>query len=467
MKPRQKGQKWEISYRCPGYSKPIYERFLSYEAAKLRIAEIEYEKSIGQLRPPQVSVQGDTGASKKFITIGELLDEYVQLYGLRHWGDSYLSYSRHRIEHYIKPYIGNVLLCDLTAHTLDLFYNSLQDKPAVILKGHKATDKTISPQVIEKIHTLMKSALSQAVTWGYIQTNPAVNITLPKTKSQPRDVWTPDQAQSAIDRCDDPLLRLAMLLALGCSLRIGEILGLTWDCVDITDESVTSGTAGIYINKELKRCDKSSLDDLKRRGRSTVLFAFPDRKQGAKTSLVLKDPKTASSVRTVFLPDTVSNALREMKAAQESDKELLGAAYTDYNMVLAHQDGRPYEEHQIADKLRKLIQANNLPPVVFHSLCHCSTTVKLQISGGNIKAVQGDTGHAQARMVTDLYAHTNTEDRRRLAQRMEQDFFQSSKQPASDDCTPVDETAQALRLLQENPDMAKLIIAALGRSTDS
>lgn len=465
MTPRKKGQKWEITYRCPGYSKPIYERFPSYEAAKLRIAEIEYEKSIGQLRPPQVSVQGDSNASKKFITVGELLDEYVQLYGLRHWGDSYLSYSRHRIEHYIKPYIGSVLLCDLTAHTLDHFYNSLQDKPAVILKGHKVTDKMISPQVIEKIHTLMKSALNQAVTWGYLQTNPATNITLPKTKSQPREVWTPDQAQSAIDLCDDPILRLAMLLALGCSLRIGEILGLTWDCVDITEESILNGTAGVYINKELKRCNKSCLEDLKRRGRSTVLFAFPDLKQGAKTSLVLKDPKTTSSVRTVFLPDTVSNALREMKAAQEANKELLGAAYEDYNMVLAHQTGRPYEEHQIADKLRKLIQANDLPPVVFHSLRHCSTTVKLQISGGNIKAVQGDTGHAQARMVTDLYAHTNTEDRRRLAQRMEEDFFQSGKQPVADDSA--DETTEALRLLQKNPDMAKLIIAALGRTSSS
>ena len=467
MTPRKKGQKWEISYRCPGYSKPIYERFPSYEAAKLRIAEIEYEKSIGQLRPPQVSVPGDNSASKKFVTVGELLDEYVQLYGLRHWGDSYLSYSRHRIEHYIKPYIGSVLLCDLTAHILDRFYNSLQDKPAVILKGHKAKDKTISPHVIEKIHVLMKSALNQAITWGYIQTNPATNITLSKAKSQPREVWSPDQAQLAIDLCGDPVLRLAMLLALGCSLRIGEILGLTWDCVDITEESIASETAGVYIHTELKRCDKSSLEDLKRRGRSTVLFMFPDLKQGAKTSFVLKDPKTASSIRTVFLPGTVTTALREMRVSQETDKALLGAAYLDYNMVLAHQDGRPYEEHQIADKLRELIQKNDLPPVVFHSLRHCSTSVKLQISGGNIKAVQGDTGHAQARMVTDLYAHTNTEDRRRLAQKMEQDFFQGSKQSASDDKAPEAETAQAMRLLQENPDMAKLIIAALGRSAGS
>lgn len=94
-----------------------------------------------------------------------------------------------------------------------------------------------------------------------------------------------------------------MLLALGCSLRIGEILGLTWDCVDMTEESIANGTAGICINKELKRCDKSSLDDLKRRGRSTVLFMFPDLKQGAKTSLVLKDPKPPAASAPSFSPE--------------------------------------------------------------------------------------------------------------------------------------------------------------------
>ena len=44
MVPRKKGQKYEISYRCAGYEKPFYERFDTYEAAKLRIAQIEYEK---------------------------------------------------------------------------------------------------------------------------------------------------------------------------------------------------------------------------------------------------------------------------------------------------------------------------------------------------------------------------------------------------------------------------------------
>ena len=119
-------------------------------------------------------------------------------------------------------------------------------------------------------------------------------------------MWTTEEAQRALSLCDDPILLLAMLLALGCSMRIGEILGLTWDCVDISESSTADGTACVLVNKELKRCDKTSLADLQRRGRSDVRFVFPERKQTASsTSLVLKEPKTASSVRKVFLPKTV------------------------------------------------------------------------------------------------------------------------------------------------------------------
>lgn len=60
----------------------------------------------------------------------------MQIYGLKHWGDSYLSTNQHYILHYIKPVIGDVPVKDMTTHDLDLFYDSLQDRPAVVLKGH-------------------------------------------------------------------------------------------------------------------------------------------------------------------------------------------------------------------------------------------------------------------------------------------------------------------------------------------
>ena len=215
MRPRKKGQQYEICYRCPGYTKPIYERFPTYEAANLRVAQIEYEKSIGEFRPPKQTPIQTKRAQKKFITVSELLDEYVQVYGLNHWGDSFLSCNIHRIEHYIKPYLGNVAVKDLTTHDLDLFYDSLQDKPAVVLKGHKKTDACVSRSVIEKTHALLRSALNQAVIWEYIPSNPALRVTLPKYQPQERTVWSASEAQQALDSCTDPVLKLCMLLALG------------------------------------------------------------------------------------------------------------------------------------------------------------------------------------------------------------------------------------------------------------
>ena len=464
MKPRKKGQQYEISYRCPRYSKPFYERFSSYEEANLRIAQIEYEKSLGVFQPPKPVPIPIRATRQKYITVGELMDEYVQVYGLNHWGDSFLSCSKHRIEHYIKPYLGNVAVKDLTTHDLDLFYDSLQDKPAVVLKGHKKTDATVSLSVIEKTHALLRSALNQAVKWEYISSNPAERVTLPKYRPAERDVWSASEAQYALDCCLDPVLHTAMLLALGCSMRIGEILGLTWDCVDFSDESIHDGTAHVFVNKEVKRCQKDSLEALAHRGRSQVIFTFPEWKRtDSTTSLVLKSPKTESSVRKVYLPKTVALALREVKSSQDALKLLIGDEYTDYGLVIAHEDGRPYEERQIAALLRKLIADYNLRPVVFHSLRHCSASLKLQIDGGNIKAVQGDTGHAQARMVTDLYAHTHNEDRRRLAQKVDEDFFQ--KRPSETKKAAAHEADLAYQLLQDNPNIAKLIIATLQKKS--
>jgi integrase len=56
--------------------------------------------------------------------------------------------------------------------------------------------------------------------------------------------------------------------------------------------------------------------------------------------------------------------------------------------------------------------------VVFHSLRHTSVTYKLKLSGGDIKAVQDDSGHAQADMVTEVYGHILDEDRKKNARLM-------------------------------------------------
>ena len=172
--------------------------------------------------------------------------------------------------------------------------------------------------------------------------------------------------------------------------------------------------------------------------------------------LVLKTPKTTSSVRNIYLPKTVTYALMDMRRYQERMKRDLGPEYQDFNIVVAQDNGRPFEERLIASKLRDLIAENDLKPVVFHSLRHSSTSLKLRISGGDIKSVQGDTGHAQSNMVTDIYSHIMDYDRQNLAQMVDRDFFSANSQPPK---SPEDESvAQLIRMVEKKPDIAKLLL---------
>ena len=74
-------------------------------------------------------------------------------------------------------------------------------------------------------------------------------------------------------------------------------------------------------------------------------------------------------------------------------------------------------------KFKKLIEEKGLPDVVFHSLRHTSVTYKLKLNGGDVKAVQGDSGHAQVDMVTNVYSHIIDEDRKKNAQLFEEAFY--------------------------------------------
>lgn len=57
-------------------------------------------------------------------------------------------------------------------------------------------------------------------------------------------------------------VKLSINLSFACSLRLGELLGLTWDCVDVSEESIERGECCIHINKELQRVAKRSLEAL-------------------------------------------------------------------------------------------------------------------------------------------------------------------------------------------------------------
>ena len=424
-----------------GKRKQKWESFKTMAEAVKRQKEVEYKKVAGTLTIP------------KCTTVSELLKEYVAMYGRTKWAMSTYGSNVSLIKHYIDPLIGKLKVTEITTRVMERYYQQLLKTKTVIPMIGNRRSKYVTPQTIRAIHKLLHSCFEQAVKWEIIEKNPTDYASRPKAEYAKRDIWTAETLFHALEVCEDETLKLAMNLAFSCSLRLGEVLGLTWDCVDISAESIAEGKASIQINKELQRVNRKNLSILENKD---VIFIFPSISSRTATQQVLKTPKTESSIRKVFLPKTVAEMLIETRKKQLEVIEALGDEYKDFNLVIAGPLGMPVEGSRINDAFGKLIERNNLPKVVFHSLRHSSITYKLKLNGGDIKAVQGDSGHSQSKMVTDLYSHILDDDRRQNAQLFEEAFYSNK---GAETLAPAPDAADAAMLMKllQNPEMAALI----------
>lgn len=423
----EKHQKWET---CQDHAD-----------AKRRKAEIEHQQNTGTFIPPQE------------LTIREFLRDFVKIYGTEHWALSTYESNCALIANYINPTIGDELVQNITPKYVDNYYNSLKKVKSVIDRNRKPKSEFLTPGVIGSIHKILRCAFEQAVKWEIVGRNPFPKATKPKVTHKKRDIWTAETIRTALDACDDMKLYVAMNLAFACSMRSGEISGLTWDKVHISEEDICNDDAHLWIEQELARVSKEARAELDEKD---ITFIFPAFMPNAHTNLVLKKPKTDSSIRKVWIPKTVAYILREWKNRQDQYKEYLGPDYYDYNLVLTLPNGRPVENRIIEKEFLKLKEKANLPYVVFHSLRHSSTTYKLKLNHGDLKATQGDTGHAQIDMITDVYAHILDEDRKINAQKFEATFYAKNGGNPLRDVTPPEEN---------NPDLNNLI-AALTQSPE-
>ena len=448
--------KFSVVYRFVdenGVQRQRWETFNTNAEAKKRKSEVEFQQDSGTFIVPTAK------------TLDDLLREYMSIYGVNTWAMS--TYESHKalITNYISPIIGDMKLDDINTRVMDQYFQSLQKVKSVTSRYVHAKNEYLSVHIIREVFKLLRNAFNQAVKWEMMSRNPVVNCTIPKEEHEKREIWTAETLFKALKVCDDDIIALAINLAFSCSLRMGELLALTWDCIDITQQSIDEGHANIYVNKELQRVSRSALEALNGKD---VIKKFPPALASTNTSLVLKQPKTKTSVRRIYLPKTVAEMLRKRKASLDEMKDLFGDEYLDYDLVFCSSNGHPLEASYINRGFSKLIRENGLPKVVFHSLRHSSITYKLKLNGGDMKSVQGDSGHAQMRMIEDVYSHILDEDRATNAQRFEAEFYSKSEAPEAHaaSAAPASELtdsdkAKFIQLLS-NPEFATLIKSFVG-----
>ena len=438
----KRGKKYSVVYNYvndKGETKQKWESFESEKAAKKRKAEVEYQADQGTFIPP----------SKQ--TVKEFLADFVSLYGEKRWGVSMYGNSCALIENYINPIIGDLQVQSITTRTVDKYIQTLQKTHSVSTKTRKPTTNLLTDANIGRIIKLLRCAFKQAVRWELIARNPFDNAIVPKVRGKKREIWDAETIRKALDACKDGRLYVAMNLAFACSLRMGEILGLTWANVNITDAAIAADDAWVYVDRELVRASRQAIEML---GEKDIYHIFDPAMKGTTTRLIIKRPKTESSIRKIWLPKTLAYILREWRKSQLEAKEFLGEEYQDFDLVLSQPNGRPCDGRVMEKLFNSLKKEADLPDVVFHSLRHSSTTYKLKLNHGDLKATQGDTGHAEIDMITRVYAHILDEDRKINAQKFESAFYGNPdlrSVRAPEETKPQTPPAQT-------PDLASLIV---------
>lgn len=335
------------------------------------------------------------------ITLGEWIDTWLKEYikpNVR--VKSYDKYEGCLIQ-YVKPKLGKMLLCQIRETKLTALFNEL-----LVCGGKKKTG--LSSSTVKATRRYLSMCLEQAIKSDLLLKNPVKQTKAIKLVKAEIQTLTEAQADSltkaafaAAEKADqDYDLRtakaaektaktnrfvqipmsnivyrsayMAILIALGTGMRLGEIFGLSWDAVD-----VKKGI--IYVKRALVT------------SRAGVNF---------------EEPKTKASRRQIPLPADIASELRKYKVLQDWRKNLLGNQWSTLNLVITGEFGGVFNTSNFTSRYFKpLLKKIGVPESFkFHDLRHTHATLLL-LKGIPVKVVSERLGHSTVAMTQDTYAH--------------------------------------------------------------
>jgi integrase len=272
---------------------------------------------------------------------------------------TYESYER-MIRNHIKPTLGHRKLKNLAPDHVQYFYQS-------------KLDAGLAAGTVRLMHGILHKALEQAVKWGIVPRNVCKATTPPKPNPEEIRPLDAEQAKRLLEvasAAGGNRLEALYVLAVTAGLRIGELLGLKWEDVDLD--------AGILRV---------------RRTRSQ-----------AKSGPTFTTPKSGKG-RSIRLTGRAVEALRSHKAAQNAERLKLGDLWEDNGLIYCTTAGKPLDFRNVATaSFKPLLKKAGLPDIRFHDLRHTCATLLL-FRGHHPKLVQELLGHSSVAMTLDRYSH--------------------------------------------------------------
>jgi integrase len=294
------------------------------------------------------------------MTVGEYLDKWLK--GSVRGSVRESTFDRYEIavRVHIEPALGRLKLKKLTPAHVQGFYRD-------------RLDAGFAPASVNKLHVVLHKALKQAVEWRMVPRNVAEATKPPRpvAKEEMRTL-SPREVRCLQDAARDDRLGALYVLAVHTGMRQGELLALKWQDVDLENAKLTV--------------------------RRTIT------KSGGR--LLLGEPKTKKSRRTIDLTESAVSALRSHLARQLKEMESLGDGYRDEGLVFTSEVGTLINPTNLRKRsFAQLLKRAALPERIrFHDLRHTCATL---LFGRNVhpKHVQELLGHSSVGITLDTYSH--------------------------------------------------------------
>lgn len=337
-----------------------------------------------------VTYEVDTGCycSPCTLTVSEWLNTWLNEYLFSVKASTLYHYKR-SCELHIIPALGKTKLSSLNTAMIQKLYNSFSKPP-----------HSLSPKTVKDINGVFHQALQQAVDNGYIKTNPACACKIPRVVKKEIEPIQEEKLAEFLKAIHGHPHEYLYIITLFTGLREGEILGLTWDCIDFDKGLMT-------VRQQLRR----------------------QQEKGGK--YYMSTPKN-SKKRVIALPDTVLATLRLQKQKLDSMKVTAGDLWTNrpiifsdtenkelpFDLVFRNETGGLLSYRTVYDCFKRIVAKIGIPNARFHDLRHTYAVAAIQ-SGDDIKTIQENLGHATATFTLDVYGHVTEKMKRRSAERME------------------------------------------------
>ncbi|MCX5044033.1 site-specific integrase [Aldersonia sp. NBC_00410] len=232
--------------------------------------------------------------------------------------------------------------------------------------------RALSDATIRQVYTVLRAGLDGAVRDGLLAKNPAAAVKRPGVARKEAKHASAVDVSKLLMCADGLRYRNAMVLIALSGMRRGEALALYWSDVDL-DAGVVAvrGTLGRVGGK-----------------------------------LIITEPKTERSRRSVPLPAPAVAMLRSHRVNQDAERLAAGDQWQESGLVFATEFGTPVDPRNVLRTVQIAARKAGMSDIGVHTLRHSAAVAWLE-SSVHIKAVADLLGHSSIAITGDIYGHTS------------------------------------------------------------